>query len=135
MYTVVSLTKNECLSGGNCSYIVRLSVRDLHGPTQRNYPYIKRVPFQQKQASFFYMLTILDYPFCKKKTWNVSGSGVGQSHQPEISRRIQPLKMKSIFHPIFQPIQFDKVFYASRLVSLSNENFDLCSPDEVYTFL
>ena len=22
-----------CLSGGNCSYIVRLSVRDLHGPT------------------------------------------------------------------------------------------------------
>ena len=24
---------NECLSGGNCSYIVRLSVRDLHGPT------------------------------------------------------------------------------------------------------
>ena len=36
MYTVVSLTKNvyeECLSGGNCSYIVRLSVRDLHGPT------------------------------------------------------------------------------------------------------
>ena len=33
MYTVVSLTKNVCLSGGNCSYIVRLSVRDLHGPT------------------------------------------------------------------------------------------------------
>ena len=33
MYTVVSLTKNECLSGGNCSYIVWLSVRDLHGPT------------------------------------------------------------------------------------------------------
>ena len=33
MYTVVSLTKKECLSGGNCSYIVRLSVRDLHGPT------------------------------------------------------------------------------------------------------
>ena len=33
MYTVVSLTKNACLSGGNCSYIVRLSVRDLHGPT------------------------------------------------------------------------------------------------------
>ena len=33
MYTAVSLTKNECLSGGNCSYIVRLSVRDLHGPT------------------------------------------------------------------------------------------------------
>ena len=33
MYTVVSLTKNECLSGGNCSYIVRLSVRELHGPT------------------------------------------------------------------------------------------------------
>ena len=25
---------NECLSGGNCSYIVRLSVRDLHSPTQ-----------------------------------------------------------------------------------------------------
>ena len=24
---------NECLSGGNGSYIVRLSVRDLHGPT------------------------------------------------------------------------------------------------------
>ena len=24
---------NECLSGGNCSYIVQLSVRDLHGPT------------------------------------------------------------------------------------------------------
>ena len=33
MYTVVSLTKNECLSGGNCSYILRLSVHDLHGPT------------------------------------------------------------------------------------------------------
>ena len=37
MYTVVSLTKNECLSGGNCSYIVRLSVRDLHGPTLVTY--------------------------------------------------------------------------------------------------
>ena len=36
MYTVVSLTKNACLSGGNCSYIVRLSVRDLHGPTDTN---------------------------------------------------------------------------------------------------
>ena len=34
MYTVVSLTKNECSSGGNCSYIVRLSVCDLHGPTK-----------------------------------------------------------------------------------------------------
>ena len=27
------MNTNECLSGGNCSYIVRLSVGDLHGPT------------------------------------------------------------------------------------------------------
>ena len=43
MYTVVSLTKNVLksrLSGGNCSYIVRLSVRDLHGPTERNLKFI-----------------------------------------------------------------------------------------------
>ena len=33
VYSGVSLTMNECLSGGNSSYIVRLSVRDLHGPT------------------------------------------------------------------------------------------------------
>ena len=30
---------NECLSGGNCSYIVRLSVRDLHGPTPSSHAY------------------------------------------------------------------------------------------------
>ena len=33
VYSGVSLTMNECLSGGNGSYIVLLSVRDLHGPT------------------------------------------------------------------------------------------------------
>ena len=27
------MNTTECLSGGNCSYIVRLNVRDLHGPT------------------------------------------------------------------------------------------------------
>ena len=27
------MNTTECLSGGNCSYIARLSVRDLHGPT------------------------------------------------------------------------------------------------------
>ena len=33
VYSGVFVWMNECLSGGNCSYIVRLSVRDLHGPT------------------------------------------------------------------------------------------------------
>ena len=33
IYSGVSLTMNDALVAGSGSYIVRLSVRDLHGPT------------------------------------------------------------------------------------------------------
>ena len=36
---------NECLSGGNGSYIVRLSVRDLHGPTKTKFKVVKQKLF------------------------------------------------------------------------------------------
>ena len=35
------MNTNECLSGRNCSYIVRLSVRDLYGQTAPRFEEIK----------------------------------------------------------------------------------------------
>ena len=67
MYTVVSLTKNACLSGGNCSYIVRLSVRDLHGPTQCYSTFASQHICFQYQGKYQSVLVILNLITLRKQ--------------------------------------------------------------------
>ena len=67
----VWMNTTECLSGGNCSYIVRLSVRDLHGPTS---PF-----FHLNWASIGLCLNLPNFAFDStdsmkslRKTWDLT---------------------------------------------------------------